>query len=161
MVKQNSFVSHSTLIIWVFFIRTGCLWIMLQQEKVLESLLVSQPWMAVRLLNWLLRLIRDKSQEAFAYILIACFYKLFSLWQWRSNFLNGSPVIYISASTMLMQEIVISFEEVTLTKLKVKLHFSIFYAILKYCKRDLLLKQGSSSLTLDLSRAFVVFETYF
>ena len=77
------------------------------------------------------------------------------------HFDSGCPVIYISDSTMLMQEIVISFEEVTLTKLKVKLHFSIFYAIFKYCKRDLLLKQGSSSLTLDLSRAFVVFETYF
>ena len=59
----------------------------------------------------------------------------FLLWQWRPNFLNGCPVIYISDSTMLMQEIVISFEEVTQTKLKVKLQFSIFYAIFKYCKR--------------------------
>ena len=44
-------------------------------------------------------------------------------------------VIYISDSTMPMQEIVISFEEVTQTKLKVKLQFSIFYAIFKYWKR--------------------------
>ena len=48
----------------------------------------------------------------------------FLLWQWRPNFLNGCPVIYISDSTMLMQEIVISFEEVTQTKLKVKLRIS-------------------------------------
>ena len=132
---------------------------MLQQEKVLESLLVSQPWMAVRLLNWLLRLICDKSQEAFAYILIACFYKLVSLWQWRPNFLNGCPVIYISDSTMLMQEIVISFEEVTQTKLTVKLRISQSSTQSLNIVRDLLFKRRFSSLTLDLSRGFVVFET--
>ena len=134
---------------------------MLQQEKVLESLLVGQPWMAVRLLNWLLRLICDKSQEACAYILIACFYKLFSLWQWRPNFLNGCPVIHISDSTMLMQEIVISFEEVTQTKLTVKLRISQSSTQSLNIVRDLLFKQRFSSLTLDLSRGFVVFETYF
>ena len=37
-VKQNSFLSYSTLIIWVFFIVIGCLWIISQQVKVLESL---------------------------------------------------------------------------------------------------------------------------
>ena len=37
-VKQNSFLSYRNLIIWVFFIVIGCLWIISQQVKVLESL---------------------------------------------------------------------------------------------------------------------------
>ena len=41
--------------------------------------------------------------------------------QRRENIFNGCPVIHISDSTMLMQEIVISFEEVMQTKLKVQL----------------------------------------
>ena len=46
--------------------------------------------------------------------------------QWRENFLNACPVIYISDSSMLMQETVISFEEVMQTKLKIKLFISRF-----------------------------------
>ena len=46
--------------------------------------------------------------------------------QWRENFLNGCPVIYISDSSMLMQETVISFKEVMQTKLKIKLFISRF-----------------------------------
>ena len=37
-VKQISFLSYRNLIIWVFFIVIGCLWIISQQVKVLESL---------------------------------------------------------------------------------------------------------------------------
>ena len=37
-VKQNSFLSYRNLIIWVFFIVIGCLWIISQQVKVLKSL---------------------------------------------------------------------------------------------------------------------------
>ena len=85
----------------------------------------------------------------------------FLLWQWRPNFLNGFPVIFISDSTMLMQEIVISFEEVTQTKLTVKLRISQSSTQSLNIVRDLLFKQRFSSLTLDLSRGFVVFETYF
>ena len=91
--------------------------------------------MALRLLNWLLRLICDKVRKLLLTYWLHASTSSFLLWQWRPNFLNGCPVIYISDSTMLMQEIVISFEEVTQTKLKVKLQFSIFYAIFKYCKR--------------------------
>ena len=68
-------------------------------------------------------------------------------------------VIYISDSTMLMQEIVISFEEVTQTKLTVKLRISQSSTQSLNIVRDLLFKQRFSSLTLDLSRGFVVFET--
>ena len=46
------------------------------------------------------------------------------LLQRRENIFNGCPVIHISDSTMLMQEIVISFEEVMQTKLKVQLCIS-------------------------------------
>ena len=71
------------------------------------------------------------------------------------------PVIYISDSTMLMQEIVISFEEVTQTKLTVKLRISQSSTQSLNIVRNLLFKQRFSYLTLDLSRGFVVFETYF
>ena len=37
-VKQISFLSYRNLIIWVFFIVIGCLWIISQQGKVFESL---------------------------------------------------------------------------------------------------------------------------
>ena len=37
-VKQISFLSYRNLIIWVFFIVIGCLWIVSQQGKVFESL---------------------------------------------------------------------------------------------------------------------------
>ena len=58
--------------------------------------------------------------------------------QWREKFLNACPVIYISDSSMLMQETVISFEEVMQTKLKVKLCISRFstqslYMTVKTC----------------------------
>ena len=36
--KQISFLSYRNLIIWVFFIVIGCLWIISQQGKVFESL---------------------------------------------------------------------------------------------------------------------------
>ena len=77
------------------------------------------------------------------------------------HFDSGCPVIYISDSTMLMQEIVISFEEVTQTKLTLKLRISQSSTQSLNIVRDLLFKQRFSSLTLDLSRGFVVFETYF
>ena len=58
--------------------------------------------------------------------------------QGRENFLKACPVIYISDSSMLMQETVISFEEVMQTKLKVKLCISRFstqslYMTVKTC----------------------------
>ena len=51
--------------------------------------------------------------------------------QWRENFFNSLPVIHISDSTLLMQETVISFEEVMQTKLKVKL--CIFQSLSNPC----------------------------
>ena len=40
------------------------------------------------------------------------------------------------------------------------MHFSIFYAILVYCKRELLFKQKPSYPTVDLSLDFVVLSSY-
>ena len=62
---------------------------------------------------------------------------------------------------MLMQEIVIGFEEVTLTKLTIKLRISQSSTQSLNIVRDLLFKQRFSSLTLDLSIGFVLFVSYF
>ena len=67
------------------------------------------------------RLIFDQIRKLLlTYWLHASKYFCFTL-QWRENFFNSLPVIHISDSTLLMQETVISFEEVMQTKLKVKL----------------------------------------
>ena len=118
------FLSYRTLIIWVFIIRTGCLWITSQREKVLESVWVRQPWMTLRLLNWLLRLVFDKVRKLLLKCCLHASTKLFLIWQQRPNFLNGCLVIFTSDNTMLMQETVISFEDVMRTKLKVRLCIS-------------------------------------
>ena len=62
---------------------------------------------------------------------------------------------------MLMQETVISFEDIVLTKLKVRLCISRSSTQSLTIVRDLLFKQRFSSLTLDLSLGFVVFDAYF
>ena len=67
------------------------------------------------------RLIFDQIRKLLlTYWLHASKYFCFTV-QWRENFFNSLPVIHISDSTLLMQETVISFEEVMQTKLKVKL----------------------------------------
>ena len=99
-------------------------WIISQWEKVLESVWVRQPWMALRLLNWLLRLIFDKVRKLLLKCWLHASTNLFLLWQQRPNFLNSCHVIFTSDNTMLMQETVISFEDVMLTKLKVRLCIS-------------------------------------
>ena len=136
-------------------------WISSQWEKVLESVWVRQPWMALRLLNWLLRLIFDKVRKLLLKCWLHASTKLFLLWQQRPNFLNSCPVIFTSDNTMLMQETVISFEDVMLTKLKVRLCISRSSTQSLTIVRDLLFKQRFSSLTLDLSLGFVVFDAYF
>ena len=136
-------------------------WIISQWEKVLESVWVRQPWMALRLLNWLLRLIFDKVRKLLLKCWLHASTKLFLLWQQRPNFLNSCHVIFTSDNTMLMQETVISFEDVMLTKLKVRLCISRSSTQSLTIVRDLLFKQRFSSLTLDLSLGFVVFDAYF
>ena len=76
--------------------------------------------------------------------------------QRRENFFNGCPVIHISDNTMLMQ-VLGGYANETESK---TLHFSIFYTIHVYCKRELFFKQKSSSPTLDLTLDFVVLVSY-
>ena len=77
------------------------------------------------------RLIFDQIRKLLlTYWLHASKYFCFTL-QWRENFFNSLPVIHISDSTLLMQETVISFEEVMQTKLKVKLY--IFQSLSNPC----------------------------
>ena len=77
------------------------------------------------------RLIFDQIRKLLlTYWLHASKYFCFTL-QWRENFFNSLPVIHISDSTLLMQETVISFEEVMQTKLKVKL--CIFQSLSNPC----------------------------
>ena len=125
--------------------------------KVCKS--VSHEWL--QFLNWLLRLIFDKVRKLLLKCWLHASTKLFLLWQQRPNFLNSCPVIFTSDNTMLMQETLISFEDVMLTKLKVRLCISRSSTQSLTIVRDLLFKQRFSSLTLDLSLGFVVFDAYF
>ena len=109
------------------------------------------------LISRLSRLIFDQiSKLLLTYWLHASKYFCFTL-QWRENFFNSLPVIHISDSTLLMQETVISFEEVMQTKLKVKL--CIFQSLSNPCilQKRVVFQAKSFFLTVDLSFHFVVF----
>ena len=112
-----------------------CYWMSLNHFATSKSFgkfgkLVSPEWLCDYLISRLSRLIFDKIRKLLlTYWLHAS--KYFCFTQWRENFFNSLPVIHISDSTMLMQETVISFEEVMQTKLKVKL--CIFQSLSNPC----------------------------
>ena len=106
-----------------------CYWMSLNHFATSKSFgkfgkLVSPEWLCDYLISRLSRLIFDKIRKLLPiYWLHASKYLCFFL-RWRENLFNGFPAIHISDSTMLMQETVISFEEIMQTKLKVKLCIS-------------------------------------
>ena len=118
------FLSYRTIIIWVFFYSYWMSELFRNGKKfwkVCES--VSHEWLCgywTDFCDWYL----IKSGSFCLKCWLHASTKLFLLWQQRPNFLNSCHVIFTSDNTMLMQETVISFEDVMLTKLKVRLCIS-------------------------------------
>ena len=106
-----------------------CYWMSLNHFATSKSFgkfgkLVSPEWLCDYLISRLSRLIFDKIRKLLPiYWLHASKYLCFTFTAART-FFNGFPAIQISDSTMLMQETLISFEEIMQTKLKVKLCIS-------------------------------------
>ena len=113
---KNRILSWETA---TFPVKSGLLRVMRLVVGLCKS--VSHEWLCDYLISRLSRLIFDQIRKLLlTYWLHASKYFCFTV-QWRENFFNSLPVIHISDSTLLMQETVISFEEVMQTKLKVKL----------------------------------------